>query len=607
MTQPRAAVFLDRDGTLIEDADFLTSTDQIRILPGTIPGLKKLHDAGFLLVVVSNQSAVARGLLTRQELDRINQHLIDQIELLGGHLDAVFCCPHHPDGTVTKFARPCTCRKPKPGLFLQARDALGIDLRRSFAVGDAWRDVEAAWTLGIPSVKLPRPPARQEPPRPDLPVLADADDLNRAADLILATTATAARDLLKSRLPTATATAAAPDQAVHPSPSTGEGGPEGRPRVTNAENAPTDLAAPTVARQEPLPFAAAPDQAVHPSPSTGEGGPEGRPRVTNTENEPDTATHDTLDAAPEPDETTTDDMLDADLATEDTLDADATPDDDEAPQLDSSLEQSPLLTRAALADDEDADLATDQEIEDETGEAVEEAIDEETEEDTDEVTEEEADEETEEEIDEETEEEIGEEADEDELETDEELTEATDEESDEVAVHPSPSRGEGGPKGRVRVTHAENSASVLATPQPPSRPVYLCRRCGIEIDPADLENGAAGEFHDALLCPDCLPTVARMAGAHAAGASRAAPDAEAPDADTLDQILIELRRLARRNQDEPFGLPKIMGYVAQLAALGIAGAALFVSQPGQTTVLLLAAVFVQLIALTMFVLSGRDR
>ncbi len=593
MTQPRAAVFLDRDGTLIEDVDFLTGTDQIRILPGTIPGLKKLHDAGFLLVVVSNQSAGARGLRPRQELARNNQHLIDQIQLLGGHLDAVFCCPHHPDGTVPKFARPCTCRKPKPGLFLQARDALGIDLRRSFAVGDAWRDVEAAWTLGIPSVKLPRPPARQESPRPDLAVLADADDLNQAADIILATTAQAARDLVKSRLPAAT---------PPPAPSPASKGPATEPK-TSATVAPTPAnagAAPTVARQEPLPFAAAPDETVRSSPSSKENAPKAPATVTRDQNvpsapadadvtEPDAATDDTVDAAPQLDDTTDDEPLETDLATEDATDADATPDDD-APQLDSSLEQSPLLARAALADHDDAEPAADETIEPDADEVIEE----ETEEDIEEEIDGERDRQTAEEADEEI--------DESPLEAAERIAAANDEEATDRAVFPSYSSRENGPTDRAMTTNTESAATVVAGPETPSRPVYLCRRCGIEIDPADLETGAAGEFHDDLFCPDCLPTVARMAGAHAAGASRATPDA-----DTLQQILVELRRLARRHQDDPFGLPKIMGYVAQIAALGIAGAALFASQPGQTTVLLLAAVFVQLIALTMFVLSGRDR
>jgi len=189
----RPAVFFDRDGTLIEDADFLTSADEIRILPNAIPGLKRLHEAGYLIVVVTNQSGVARGYLTERELDKINDHLVEQVATLGGHVDAVFYCPHHPDGKIKKYARKCNCRKPLPGLFIQAREELDIDLQRSFAVGDGWRDVEAALAVGVPSVKLPRPAEREELPRPDLPLLAEAKDIDRAADIILSTSPEEAR------------------------------------------------------------------------------------------------------------------------------------------------------------------------------------------------------------------------------------------------------------------------------------------------------------------------------------------------------------------------------------------------------------------------------
>ena len=189
----RPAVFLDRDGTLIEDADFLTSADEIRILPNAIPGLKRLHEAGYLLVVVTNQSGVARGYLTKRELETINDHLVDQIATLGGHIDGIFYCPHHPDGQIKKYARQCKCRKPLPGLFIQAREELDIDLDRSFAIGDAWRDVEAALAVGVPSVKLPRPAEGEELPRPDLPLLAEARDIDQAADIILSTSPEEAR------------------------------------------------------------------------------------------------------------------------------------------------------------------------------------------------------------------------------------------------------------------------------------------------------------------------------------------------------------------------------------------------------------------------------
>ncbi len=193
----KAAVFVDRDGTLIEDVDFLTSPEQLRILPNTVPGLARLHEAGYAVIVVTNQSAVARGMLTEEELQAIHEQMIEHVATLGGHLDAVLYCPHLPDGKVARYAVDCNCRKPKPGLFYRAREELEIDLERSFAVGDAWRDVEAALAAGIPSVKLPRPPGREEKPRPDLPVLAEARNLAEAAEKILATSADAAREKIR--------------------------------------------------------------------------------------------------------------------------------------------------------------------------------------------------------------------------------------------------------------------------------------------------------------------------------------------------------------------------------------------------------------------------
>jgi D-glycero-D-manno-heptose 1,7-bisphosphate phosphatase len=199
MSQP--AIFLDRDGTLIEDADYLSSPEQIRILPRAIAGLQRFRAAGYFVVVVTNQSGVARGLVSEEQLRQIHDRLIEQVELLGGRLDAILYCPHLPEGTVSKYAVACPCRKPKPGLFLRARDELGVDLGQSFAIGDAWRDVEAALAAGIPSVKLARPRGREEGPRPDLPILGEARDLDEAADIILGTTAEEARQRIAAARP----------------------------------------------------------------------------------------------------------------------------------------------------------------------------------------------------------------------------------------------------------------------------------------------------------------------------------------------------------------------------------------------------------------------
>lgn len=185
MSQP--AVFIDRDGTLIEDADYLSSPEEIRILPGSIPGLQRLHQAGYLIVIVTNQSAVARGLISEDQLGLIHERLIEQVETLGGSIDAVYYCPHHPTEGMEPYRLQCDCRKPLPGMMLRARDELNIDLAQSYLVGDAWRDIEAALAAGVIPLKVPRPAGREEERRDDLFVLAEVSNISEAAETILST------------------------------------------------------------------------------------------------------------------------------------------------------------------------------------------------------------------------------------------------------------------------------------------------------------------------------------------------------------------------------------------------------------------------------------
>jgi D-glycero-D-manno-heptose 1,7-bisphosphate phosphatase len=147
---PRPAVFLDRDGVLndvtVRDGTPLPPADvaQMRILPGVVDACQRLKDLGFVLVVVTNQPDLARGRQTREELDRMHAFLAEQLPL-----DDIAVCPHDDvDG--------CPCRKPKPGLLLDAADRLGLDLATSFCVGDRWRDIEAANRAGVTSIYIDR-------------------------------------------------------------------------------------------------------------------------------------------------------------------------------------------------------------------------------------------------------------------------------------------------------------------------------------------------------------------------------------------------------------------------------------------------------------------
>lgn len=143
----RRAVFLDRDGTVVEDVGYLTDPSQLKLLPGTVDGIRLLQDQ-FLIVMVTNQSAVARGLLDEEGLLSIHQELATALYRRGAFLDAVYACPHHPD------REQCRCRKPQPGLILQARDDFGIQLGSSFMIGDKGSDILAGQRAGVAATVL---------------------------------------------------------------------------------------------------------------------------------------------------------------------------------------------------------------------------------------------------------------------------------------------------------------------------------------------------------------------------------------------------------------------------------------------------------------------
>ena len=149
----KPAVFLDRDGVLIEDVHLLTRPDQIVVLPGVPEALKKLAAAGFKLIVVSNQPVVARGLVSEQDVRAVHEHMESLLRCDGSPpLDAIYFCPHHPNATLVSYRVDCDCRKPKPGMFLQAARELDIDLQASFTVGDRITDIIAGAKAGCRTV-----------------------------------------------------------------------------------------------------------------------------------------------------------------------------------------------------------------------------------------------------------------------------------------------------------------------------------------------------------------------------------------------------------------------------------------------------------------------
>jgi histidinol-phosphate phosphatase family protein len=150
----RAAVFLDKDGTLIEDVPYNVDPTLIRMTPGAMDGLRALHDAGYLLIVVSNQSGVARGYFEERALGGVEAHLGALFDAAGVPLAGFYYCPHHPHSCVDAYAVQCACRKPAPGLLTRAARDHGVDLGRSWMIGDILHDVEAGRRAGCRTILL---------------------------------------------------------------------------------------------------------------------------------------------------------------------------------------------------------------------------------------------------------------------------------------------------------------------------------------------------------------------------------------------------------------------------------------------------------------------
>jgi histidinol-phosphate phosphatase family protein len=147
MMRLRRAVFLDRDGVVLRLVPYLSRAEDMELLPGVGDHLCLLRSRGFALVVITNQSVVARGILTLPQLDRLHEILRDMLEDFGVTLDGIYACPHHPD-----FTGPCECRKPEPGLLKEAAEDLRLDLPSSYLVGDRWDDIEAARRAGAKGI-----------------------------------------------------------------------------------------------------------------------------------------------------------------------------------------------------------------------------------------------------------------------------------------------------------------------------------------------------------------------------------------------------------------------------------------------------------------------
>jgi D-glycero-D-manno-heptose 1,7-bisphosphate phosphatase len=152
MKTSKPAVFLDRDGVVIEDAHYLGSAASVTLVPGAGESIAALNRAGWLVVIVSNQSGVGRGLFPIESVEAVHTHVAELLRDFGARIDSFRFCPHHPDAEVPAYRVDCTCRKPKPGMLLTAAAELGIDLAASWMIGDRVTDLEAGAAAGCRTV-----------------------------------------------------------------------------------------------------------------------------------------------------------------------------------------------------------------------------------------------------------------------------------------------------------------------------------------------------------------------------------------------------------------------------------------------------------------------
>jgi D-glycero-D-manno-heptose 1,7-bisphosphate phosphatase len=182
----KPAVFLDRDGTIIEDVGYLDAIDRIAWFPWSVDAIRALNRAGFPLVIVTNQSGIARGYLSEALVQETHRAIDARLAQGNARIDAYYYCPHHPSGSLAEYRQACDCRKPGGGLIERAARDLGLDPARSVVVGDAYTDIGAARAVGARGVLL-RTPGRHITEPIDVAGAPDAvvDNLAAAASWIL--------------------------------------------------------------------------------------------------------------------------------------------------------------------------------------------------------------------------------------------------------------------------------------------------------------------------------------------------------------------------------------------------------------------------------------
>jgi len=185
----RRAIFMDRDGTISEEVGYVNHLSRYKLLPRSIDAIKMINDAGFLAIVATNQSGVARGYFAEALVGAVHERLLSWVREGGARLDAIYYCPHHPREGPPPFRADCDCRKPRPGMLLRAAREHGIDLTGSYMIGDSRVDMEAAAAAGARPVLVLTGYGRglvdHQSDRLKVKPLTIAEDLHEAVRFIL--------------------------------------------------------------------------------------------------------------------------------------------------------------------------------------------------------------------------------------------------------------------------------------------------------------------------------------------------------------------------------------------------------------------------------------
>lgn len=241
-------VFLDRDNTIIEDPGYLSDPADVKLLPGADLAIKSLRQGGYKVVVVTNQSGIARGLLTEHRLQEIHAELRRQLDERGAGVDAIYSCPYLPDAPIDKYAVDSDLRKPKPGMILQAAEEMNLDLHNSWVIGDRPRDVEAGRRAGCRTIRVRTPASSGGSAGHEDPILADytVRNLVDAARVVLREGDRAPAEAAQTPPQTRPTPPAAPKPAAKPEPeppAAGEPtGPKPAPETQQSAQAEEDWA-----------------------------------------------------------------------------------------------------------------------------------------------------------------------------------------------------------------------------------------------------------------------------------------------------------------------------------------------------------------------------